>query len=74
MKVRGIYMGPPKDMGPPSIGKGDPYYSHTIPISLGILDWEWDYGIVWGKVSPMFFVEERFLYGKKMDETKNLRQ
>ena len=26
----------PKDMGPP-YGKRDPYYSHTIPISLGIL-------------------------------------
>ena len=25
--------------------------SHTIPKSLGILDWEWDWGIVWGPMS-----------------------
>ena len=29
-------------------GKRDPYYSNTIPMSLGIRTWEWDEGIVWG--------------------------
>ena len=29
------FSGTPKDMGPP-YGKRDPYYSHTIPISLGV--------------------------------------
>ena len=38
-KSRVIYLGLPT-MGSP-YGKRDPYYSHTIPISLGILDWEW---------------------------------
>ena len=40
-KIKGDLPGTPKDMGPP-YGKREPYYSHTIPISLGIL-----VGIVW---------------------------
>ena len=35
-----VIPGTPKDMGPP-YGKRDPYYSHTIPIPLGIRKWEW---------------------------------
>ena len=38
-----VMPGTPKDMGPP-YGKRDPYYSHTIPISLGSL-----VGIVWAR-------------------------
>ena len=40
-RVKGDLPGTPKDMGP-HYGKRDPYYSHTIPISLGIL-----MGVVW---------------------------
>ena len=40
MPSMGDLPGTPQGHGTPENGKRDPYYSHIIPISLGIRTWE----------------------------------